>query len=68
MTEWTKTSDEMPPKTGDYLLFTDAGKIRTGSLNEVGLYADDHRAWQEKITHWAEMPEPPVEHTSDVPL
>lgn len=59
MTKWTKTSEAMPPHTGDYLLFTDAGKIRTGALNEVGLYADDSRAWQEQITHWAPMCEKP---------
>ena len=56
MTKWTKISDEMPPQTGEYLLYTDGKKIRSGTLNEVGLFPHDDRVWGENITHWAPMP------------
>ncbi len=65
MTKWTRCSEEMPPKTGPYLLYTDAKKIRTGTLNEMGLFPDDDRSWDEDATHWAELPEPPTEYVSD---
>ncbi len=63
MTEWIKCSDEMPPHLGQYLLYTEAKEIRTGRLNEAGLFPDDDTAWDEEITHWAELPEAPHEKT-----
>ncbi len=59
MTEWIKCSDRLPDEDDKYLLFMRKGLIMTGNCYNGEFLPDDDRCYDEKITHWAKLPEAP---------
>lgn len=65
--EWISIESEWPPNEQDVLMINEYGSMRTGYFQDCGNYTrvkfgSESRAfsfWIIKITHWAELPEPP---------
>lgn len=65
--EWISVKDRLPEKNKDVLVFTELGKMAV-AFHEGGIYwylyaGDDSEGGYEpsgeKITHWAQLPNPP---------